>query len=69
METAAEEAPEPMKTAAEGAPPAGPEPIQIDVKPLREEGEGVFEVTVTVHDRSAGSSVVRTSPKPFAYQE
>ena len=57
-------------------PPIAPRPTTpletvevIEVKPLQEEGAGVYEVTVRVDDRAPGSSVVRTLPRRFAYQQ
>jgi len=31
-------------------------------------GNGVFHVTVQVDDQRAGSTIVRTSPRTFAFQ-
>lgn len=44
------------------------EPISVTVKPVKDAEAGVYEVTVKVDDSEGGSSVVRTSPKEFAYQ-
>lgn len=46
-----------------------PEPVTVTLKPVRGAGAGVYEVTVRVDDREPGSSVVRTSPREFAFQE
>lgn len=49
-------------------PSPSPEPVVVTVKPVEEAGVGVYEVTVKVDDRTPGSSVVRTSPREFAFQ-
>lgn len=45
-----------------------PEPVTVTVTPVHGAGAGVYEVTVKVDDRALGSSVVRTSPREFAFQ-
>jgi hypothetical protein len=44
------------------------EPVSVTVKPVKDADAGVYVVTVKVDNSEAGSSVVRTSPKEFAYQ-
>lgn len=44
------------------------EPVSVTVKPVKDNDAGVYEVTIKVDDSEEGSSVVRTSPKEFAYQ-
>jgi len=48
-------------------PPKG-EPVSVTVKPVKHAGVGVYEVTVKVDDCAPGSSVVRTSPREYAFQ-
>ena len=44
------------------------EPVHVTVKPVKDAETGVYEITVKIDDCEEGSSVVRTSPKEFAYQ-
>lgn len=56
------------KDRARSAPPPS-EQVSITVKPVEGADSGVFEVTVQIDDQKPGSSVVRTSPREFAYQK
>jgi len=44
------------------------ETVEVSIRPLREAGAGVYEITVKIDDREPSMSVVRTSPRQFAFQ-
>jgi hypothetical protein len=46
-----------------------PEPVVVTIKPTKGGEAGVFELTVRVDNLTAGSSVVRSSPREFAFQK
>jgi hypothetical protein len=43
--------------------------VRVEVKDRSDVGNGFYEVTVTVDDRSKGSSFVVTAPRRFAFRE
>lgn len=45
------------------------EPVTVTVTPVKDAGAGVYNVSVKVDNRKPGSSVVRTSPREFAFQQ
>lgn len=50
------------------APQPPPEPVHVTVKLVEGADKGVVQVVVQVDNKEPGSSLVRTSPRAFAFQ-